>query len=160
MKKIYAIVFLFLLTGCGYTVRSSDSLPFKEIAIKPIVNMTSQPDLEDTFHRALTEEFIRQGIGVSRSANFSMEGRLYEFKLKTVAEKNEFSREYEALIKADITIIAPDGSRREYLSRYPGYIESFLAETSLNSIVVLKDIATQKALQALARRIVTEVIYQ
>jgi len=89
-----------------------------------------------------------------------MEGRLYEFKLKTVAEKNEFSREYEALIKADITIIAPDGSRREYLSRYPGYIESFLAETSLNSIVVLKDIATQKALQALARRIVTEVIYQ
>lgn len=151
---------LLLVPGCGYSVRSSDSLPFKEIAISPIVNMTTQPDLENTFHRVLTEEFIRQGIRVSRHADFSLEGRLYEFTLRTVSEKDEFSAEYEALIKADITITGPDGLRTEYLSRYPGYMESFFAESSLNDIVVHKDIATQKALQSLARRIVTEVIYQ
>lgn len=151
---------ILFLAGCGYSIRDSASLPFTEISIAPVLNTTTQPDLEDIFHRVLTEEFIRQGIEVSRGASYSLKSTLRDFSLRTVSEKNEFSFEYEALIKGDFVLTGPDGSETKLLSRSPAYLESFIAEAQLNTITTLQDIAIEKALSSLARRIVTELIYQ
>jgi hypothetical protein len=40
------------------------------------------------------------------------------------------------------------------------FTESFIATREINSIVALKEIATERALQDLSRRLVQEVIYR
>ena len=151
---------LLFLTSCGYSIRSASSLPFHDISIVSISNATFEPNIEDILHRKLADEFIKQGIAVWNTSDYEMSGVIQQFTLKVVSEKNDFSSEYEVIIRGSFTISGPDGFRREFSSMQSPFIESFVAERGVNVIIALKEIATEQALESLARRLVSEVIYR
>ncbi|MGE5894502.1 MAG: LPS assembly lipoprotein LptE [bacterium] len=160
INTVTLLLVLFSLASCGYTVRNSAQLPFQKIEIVSITNRTTQPNLEDIFHKKLAQEFIREGIQVVNSSTYALTADITEFTLQIVAEKNEFSTEYEVVIRADVRIAGPDGFSRQYLSKRSPFIESFVAEKDINSIMTLKEVAVEKALVSLARTIVIEVVYR
>ncbi|GBD98266.1 hypothetical protein BMS3Abin07_00277 [bacterium BMS3Abin07] len=160
MKNIAYFIILVLVTGCGYTVRKTSGLPFRDINISSIINKTSEPNIEDVLYEKLGTEFLKQGIQVKASSKYILNGEINEFLLKVVSEKNEFSREYEVVIRADFSISGPDNFRKRYNAMQSPFIESFIAERSINSIISLKETATEQALESLADRLVTEVIYR
>lgn len=162
MKKstLSLLLALFSLLSCGYAVRNSSHLPFREISIASVTNRTTQPNLEDIFHKKLAQEFIREGIPVANASDYSLTADITEFTLRVLSEKNEFSSEYEVIIRADVGITGPEGFSHQYLSKTSPFIESFIAERDINSIVTLKEMAIEKALASLARTIVIEVVYR
>ena len=65
--KIFIIITLLMSWGtflysCGYRFVGSSPLPFDSITIDPVVNKTYEPRLEEIMHRALSDQFIAQGI--------------------------------------------------------------------------------------------------
>lgn len=157
---VLLLVFLLFVAGCGYSVRHSSDLPFHEISISSIMNKTYEPNIEDILYQKISEEFMKQGISVRNSSEYIINGEIKEFTLKILSEKNEFSSEYEVVIKANFTLSGPDGRREEFMSIKSPFTESFIAKREINSIVSLKQIATERALQDLSRRLVQEVIYR
>lgn len=159
-EKILSIITLLSVAACGYSLRDASHLPFQTVNIVSITNKTEEPNIEDIMAEKLAEEFGRQGIGISGSSPYNLTGEITEFSLRAVAAKNEFSREYEVVVRADFRITGPDGFLRSYLSKTSPFIESFVAERALNAVVSLKEIATETAVGHLADALVTELIYR
>jgi hypothetical protein len=160
MKKLIGLIVIASCFSCGYSIRSNADLDIKEISIVSILNKTPEPDIEDILHNALANELRRQGITVRYSSDYTLGGEIRDFKLKVVSEKGEFAREYEVLIRADFRLRGPNDYVKEYNAITSPFIESFIAERQINSIISFKEIATEQALESLSRRLVTEVVYR
>lgn len=160
MTKLAPLAIIVLLWSCGYSLRNDADLAFREIAISSITNRSSEPDIEDILYGELVRELSRNGIRVVNSSDYVLRGEITEFSLRTVAERNDFTSDYEITIRADIRITGPGGVEREYLSRSSPFIESFNAPTDLNAAIAQRQRATLKSLQSLSRAVVAEVVYE
>ncbi len=80
--------------GCGYAIHNKASLPFRAIKIGKIENKTLEPKLQDRLYRALTEEFLKQGVDVNPVAAYKISGTVHEFVLKILSEKSDVAVDY------------------------------------------------------------------
>ncbi len=158
-RKLIPVLLSLILMGCGYSIRTKADLPYTSLRIASIMNKTSQPDIEDILYRKLAQEIEKQGIAITGSSAYVMTGEIRNFHLKVVSEKDEFSREYEVLITAEFMITGPEGYKKKLSSVKSPYIESFIAQREINSIIAFKELATERALESLSNRLVTEAIY-
>ncbi len=160
MKKVSILIIVSLLFSCGYSIRKVSELPYREIEIGTVQNRTFEPDIEDILEIKLTDELSKQGFLIKNTAAHKITGTITNFDLKVVSEKDQFSREYEVVIMADIVLTGPDGFELKLINVRSPFIESFTAETDINSIISFKELATERALGSFANRIVSEVIYK
>jgi hypothetical protein len=145
--------------GCGYTLHGRASLPFNEIQIGKIENRTLEPKLQDKLSRALTEEFLKQGITVSPDAGYKISGTIHRFELRLLSEKEDIAKEYEVIIRGNFTLVDPSGNAREYKDIGSPFIVSFSGPDLLNELRASKEIASERAIRDLAGEIVAALMY-
>jgi len=146
--------------GCGYTIQSKSSLPFHAVQIVKIENKTLEPKLQDSFYRALTEEFLKQGVMVSPDAGYKISGTVDHFELRILSEKADIATEYEVIVKADFKLIDPSGDAKEFKNVGSPFIVSFSSPGPLNDLIASKEIASEKAIRDMAAEIVANFIYR
>ena len=157
---IFAFYFLlFTLTGCGYTIHGKVALPFDSIQIGRIENVTTEPKLQDVLYKALTEEFLKQGITVSPDSGYKLTGNINHFELRIISEKKELATEYEVIIRGDFRLAEPSGAVKEFKNIGSPFIVSFQSSNILEDVLALKEQASEKALKDLASEIVAHLIY-
>jgi outer membrane lipopolysaccharide assembly protein LptE/RlpB len=145
--------------GCGYTIQGKTNLPFQAIAINKIVNKTFEPKLEDRMQGALVNELMVQGFVIDSSAGYKIHGAITQFELRTLSEKSGVATEYEVVIKGDFRLMDPSGKTRELRNRGV-FIVSFSSSEQLQSVMALKELATERALKDLSSEIVASLMYQ
>ncbi len=150
---------LTVLVGCGYTIHNKASLPFREIRIGKIENKTLEPKLQDRLYRALTEEFLKQGVDVNNGAGYKISGTIHQFDLKILSEKSNVAVDYEVIIRADFMLTDPSGKTKEFRSVGSPFIISFSGPGSLNDLIASKEIASEKLIREMAIEIVATLIY-
>ncbi|MEW6109628.1 MAG: LPS assembly lipoprotein LptE [Nitrospirota bacterium] len=153
-------IMIFLLHGCGYSIYGYRSLPFTEIQIGSILNKTLEPKLQDKLHKALVEEFSKNGITVNPSAKLKLTGVINEFELIGLSEKDEITIEYSVAINADFKVIDEKGDLKEIRKISSPFIVSFTASKDLGGLMATKDIAEERALSDIATRLVGSLIYR
>jgi len=149
---------LSLIAGCGYTLQGKTALPFQSIAIDKIVNKTFEPKLEDRMQIALADELMKNGFLIDRSSGYKITGELTVFVLTTLSEKSGVAVEYEVTVRGDFKLIDPSGKARD-LRKRGVFIISFPSTESLQSVIALKEQATERALQDFSQEIVVSIIY-
>jgi hypothetical protein len=149
---------LSLAVGCGYTIHGKADLPFPSIAISKIVNKTFEPRLEDRMQVALVNELMKSGFLIDAHSGHRINGSLTTFELTTLSEKAGVAVEYQVTIKGDFKLVDPSGRARELRSQGV-FIVSFPSTDSLQKVIALKEVATEKALRDLSVEIVDSVIY-
>jgi len=162
MKKL--IIFLFLLTlffqGCGYTLRSQASLPFKEIAIDTIENRTVEPGLQDILNRAVVEEFMRQGISVSPGARQRLSAVIQKFDMPSLSEKGGFSREYRIIVSVDFILTDENGQKRYMKNIGSPFMVPFAGSDDLGRLLATKRMAEEEALRDVAQHLTGLLLYK
>jgi outer membrane lipopolysaccharide assembly protein LptE/RlpB len=154
-----AITFILLLGGCGYSVHRHASLPFGEINIGPIDNATIEPKLQDKLHRALTEEFTKQGILVTPDAELRLTGSITGFDLISLSEKEGVTVEYRVIVDAHFTITDAQGKVREAKHVNSPFIVSFTG-SDLTNLLADRDLAEERAMKDLSQELVGELIFR
>jgi hypothetical protein len=157
---LIACCMLFGQYGCGYTVRSKASLPFKAVRIGRIENKTLEPKLEDGLYSALTEEFLKQGVDVDPAARYEISGKIRQFTLGILSEKSNIATEYEVTIKADFRLVDPSGKVRELKNIGSPFIVTFSGAGRLNEVLASKELASEQAIRDMAVEIVAALIYR
>lgn len=155
----FVMGYLFLVSGCGYTIQGKATLPFRTISIGRLVNKTFEPRLEDRMQLALVEELTRSGFIIDGSAGYSIEGTIKVFELRTLSAKAGIAEEYEVIIKGDFRLMDPSG-KAKILRNRGAFIVSFQGADSLQGIMVSKEKATERALRELSSEMVASIIYQ
>ncbi|MDH5768483.1 MAG: LPS assembly lipoprotein LptE [Nitrospirota bacterium] len=151
---------LLALCGCGYTIHGRASLPFDSVQIGNIENRTFEPKLQDKLHRALTEEFLKQGITVQPYAGYTLSGTIHQFQLNVLSTKDDIAVEYEALIKADFRLVEPSGKVKEFKNIGSPFIVSFSSSGKLSDVIALKELASEKAIKDMAMEIIAVIMYR
>lgn len=160
LLPVFAFALLFLFNSCGYSVFRHSSLPFTEIAISHIENKTLEPKLQDKLHKALTEEFLRQGISVNPSAGHKLAGVIREFGMVSLSEKKGITIEYRVDVKADFSLFSGEGKKIEIKNISSPFIVSFVGSEDFGTLLANRDVAEEKALKEVAIQIVSELIYK
>lgn len=155
---ILCVLFSVLLTGCGYTIHGRSSLPFQSIAVSKIVNKTYEPRLEDRMQVALVNELMRSGFVMDSGSGYRIIGNLTTFDLATLSEKVGVAVEYEVTIRGDFRLVDPFGGVRVLRNRGV-FIVSFPSTATLQNVIALKELATERALKDFASEIVASIIF-
>jgi len=149
---------LFTLIGCGYKLQGRESLPFQSVKIGKIENRTYEPKLEDKLKKALSDEFIRNGIMISGNADHVISGVIEGFELKPLSEKEGLAAEYEVIMKGKFFLTSPEGKVTQ-LRNSPVFIVSFYSTGSIQDIMASKESAITAALTSIASEIRAGIIY-
>ena len=154
-----ALVAVFL-TGCGYHIHKHSALPFTEVKIGLLKNRTLEPKLEDRLHRALTQEFLKQGITISPAAQYTVTGVIHSFEMVGLSEKAGITVEYRVVIAADFTL--GDGQGNVVGTKKTGspFIVSFTASEDLGNLIASREVAEERAMKDIATEIVGALIYR
>ena len=150
---------ILLTAGCGYSVYNRASLPFTEIRIGNLDNMTLEPKLQDKLHQALVEEFAKYGVAVTPGAAPVLAGVIRNFSMVSLSEKNDVTVEYRFIIGVDFTYQDSTGKIREIKDRGLPFIVSFSGAGALQDLLANKTVAEQKAMSDLAKSIIGALIY-
>ncbi len=149
---------LFTVFGCGYTLQGRETLPFDSVRIGHIENRTFEPKLEDKLQKALADELIKNGIMISKSSGYIINGVIEAFELKTLSEKEGLAVEYEVVIKGKFSLTSPEGKVTE-LRNSGAFIVSFYNAGSVQEIMASKEQAIESALKNLSSEIRAGIIY-
>lgn len=156
---IGALLCLFL-SGCGYTLQSRATLPFQEVELGRIENMTHEPKLEDRLARALAQVFPEYGIDLSRSARHRIEADITGFELLALSEKSLYVAEYQVRATTAIRIIDREAETVTTVKSSGPFVTYFRATGGIESVLAGKELATERAMRDIAQDIIQRVIYQ
>jgi len=163
MRSLSLFIIFWLLctvSGCGYSLRNRASLPFQAIQIVRIENKTVEPKLQDRLYKALTEEFLKEGIAVSPQAGYKLSCTIYNFELKLLAEKSNVATDYEVIIKGNFVLTDPSGKKKEFKDIGAPFIISFAGSGPLDELLASKEVASDRAIRDMATEIVGVLIYR
>ena len=149
---------LFTVSGCGYQLIGSRTMPFGSVTIHPVMNKTYEPRLEDRLHSAFSMEFIAQGINVKHSGgDIGLETAVTAFELSAFAAIGDKVQEQEITMKVDIKI-TEKGKITELKSIQSPIKITFQSAGTLTNTGVEKEKAIEKACTEIAREIISKII--
>jgi len=169
MQKRLTNVYLFLglaylaaliTAGCGYAIHRKADLPFTEIRIGKIENLSLEPKLQDKLHKALVREFTKNGITVTPSVGNVLSGVVRKFEMSSLSEKKDITVEYSIIIDADFTYRDNEGNVREVKKVMSPFIISFPGAQNMALLLGSRDMAEDKAAADIAMEIVGALIYK
>lgn len=154
------VLLTLFLSACGYTLQTKAQLPFRTVSIASIENRTVEPKLQDRLHRILAETLMEYGFEIDPSSQYRLEGTITRFDLRTVAERDLTTSEYEVFILGDFKLTDTATTKS---TLFPGiqspFITSFTATGKLESVLAQKEIATDTALRNLSQELVRRIVY-
>jgi len=148
------------LSGCGYQIHRQAALPFSEVRIGQLKNETLEPKLQDRLHRALAEEFLKQGISVGPSAQYTLTGVITKFEMASLSEKAGIVTEYRVIIVADFTLTDREGKMTQTKNVGSPFIVTQSAQGSMGNLIASKEAAEEEAMKNIAMEIVGALIYK
>jgi outer membrane lipopolysaccharide assembly protein LptE/RlpB len=161
---LFNIVIIFIAAlaaaGCGYSIHPQSALPQKEISIGLIDNRTVEPKLQDKLQRALTEEFMKQGVRVSRAAEYKITGTVNSFDLVGLSEKGGVIVEYKVTMSAEFRLLDREGKVVSVKTISSPFIVTLSDPGDLGRLLALKDTAEEQAVADVAMEIVGAFMFR
>jgi outer membrane lipopolysaccharide assembly protein LptE/RlpB len=160
VRFILAVVILSVLGGCGYRIHPQSALPATEVSIGLIDNKTTEPKLQDRLHRALTEEFMKQGVRVGPSADYTLTAVINRFEMVSMSEKEGVTVDYRVTVNVEFRLLDRSGKTIETKSVTSPFIVSVTAEDNLGLLLATKEVAEEKTMGDVAMVIVGELLFR
>jgi outer membrane lipopolysaccharide assembly protein LptE/RlpB len=155
---LFLIAVSLVISSCGYDLIGSKPLPFKSVAIKPVINKTYEPGLEERLHNALSREFIAQGIKVKAvNGDIDLTATITDFELGALAYTDEIVQEQDITLKVDV-IILDKNQVMEFRSMQSPIRITYRSTGTVNESVVQKEKAIDKSCSEIAREIISKII--
>ncbi len=146
------------ISSCGYQMVGSRPLPFNSVTIKPVVNRTYEPKLEDYLHNALSKEFLAQGIRLMTDGKGAvLDVSINRFELSAIASVDDKVQEQVITMIYDARI-EEGGGVIEFKSMQLPVRITYHAAGTVSESVIEKQKAIEKASSEIAREIISKII--
>lgn len=156
----FAYFTVLMASGCGYSLHGRADLPFTEISMGKIQNLSLEPKLQDKLHKALVREFTKNGIAVTPSAGNVLSGIVRKFEMLSLSEKKDITVEYRIIIDADFTYKDTNGKVFEVKKLQSPFIVSSQGSKDMAALLGSRALAEDKAMSDIAMEIVGALIYK
>ena len=148
-----------ILTGCGYSLRTSMPPGIKTVFVPVLENKTAEPGIEDFITSALTQAVVGTGARIAAStsdADATLEGQIVEYRLTSLSfDSSSNVTSYRLIIALALTF--KDLKQNKVIWKQDRVEEraDFVVAGQVTQTLAREQVAVQKAAVDVARAIVS-----
>ncbi|MDW7972774.1 MAG: LPS assembly lipoprotein LptE [Thermodesulfovibrio sp.] len=161
MKKFLTVLLIlsFLTISCGYKLHTKADLPFQELYLRNVENLTLEPGLQDKMRKIAYQTLIDNGFKINSSANRVLDIQIKNYRLVTLSEIGLNTVEYQILMDVRAVIHDEKGTKKEFTPSSP-FTTFFRTTRDLQSIIADKDLATESLIRDICDDMVRKLIFE
>ncbi len=161
MKKFFikTLLCLYLFTtSCGYSIHTKADLPFQEIYLRSVENLTLEPGLQDKMRKIAYQTLSENGFIITSSAERVLDIQIKNYRLSTLSEIGLYTVEYQ--VTMDVRAILYEGKlkKKEFTPSSP-FTTFFRTTRDLQSIIADRDIAIESLIRDISDDMVRKLIF-
>ena len=148
-----------VLSGCGYSLRTSMPPGIKTVHVPVLVNKTAEPGIEDFITSALTQAVVGTGARIAANAgeaDASLEGSIVEYRLVSLSfDSSSNVTSYRLIIALALTF--KDLRQNKIIWKQDRVEEQadFVVSGQVTQTLAREQVAVQRAAVDVARAIVS-----
>ncbi len=162
MKKLILLMLFFSLftQGCGYSIHTKADLPFKEVYLRNVENLTLEPGLQDKMRKIAYQTLADNGFTLTSSAEKVLDIQIKNYRVSSLSEIGLTTVEYQILI--DIKVTLYDGKTNKTIEFNPAspFTTYFRTQKDLQSIIADRDIAIESLMRDICDDMVRRLIFE
>lgn len=153
-KALILLLILTLIAGCGYSLKRPYTT--RTVHLIDVQNLTTEPGLDDLFRRVFTEMALLYNVKLDREADIQLEVKISRFDLQIITLKRDLAAEYSITLMADVSV-KTSSDIRNLKNVSSDYLETFVSPQSVSAIQAEKELASERAMAELCRKILLEM---
>ena len=165
MKKLFllflSLIFFATFTqSCGYSIHTKADLPFQEIYLRNVENLTLEPGLQDKMRKIAYQTLADNGFTLTSSAEKVLDIQIKNYKVSSLSEIGLTTVEYQILI--DIKVTLYDGKTNKTIEFNPAspFTTYFRTTKGLQSVIADRDIAIESLMRDICDDMVRRLIFE
>lgn len=162
MKKFFvAVLFLpLILSGCGYSIHTKADLPFQELYLRKVENLTLEPGLQDKMRKIAYQTLIDNGFNLTSSAEKVLDIQIKNYRLVTLSEIGLNTVEYQIIMDVRAILYDEKGNKIKEFTPSSPFTTFFRTTRDLQSIIADKDLAIESLIRDICDDMVRKIIFE
>lgn len=161
MRKLLTLALLILfLSGCGYRIYTKSDLPFKDIYLRKVENLTVEPGLEDRVRKIAYQRLIENGFKITTQAERILDVEIKNYRLITLSEISLNTFEYQISIELKANLYDERGKLIREFSPQSPFSVTFRTPRDLKRLLIEKNNAIDNLINNLCEEMVRKIIFE
>lgn len=160
MKKLFLLLILTLLTlSCGYKIHTKADLPFQEIYLRNIENLTLEPGLQDKMRKIAYQSLTENGFIITSKAEKILDLQIKNYKLITLSEIGLTTVEYEIQMEVKAILYDKNGNKIREFSPSSPFKTFFRTSRELQRVIADRDLAIESLIRDICDDMIRKLIF-
>ncbi|MDI1472637.1 MAG: LPS assembly lipoprotein LptE [Thermodesulfovibrio sp.] len=161
MKKLILLLLFFSLftLSCGYSIHTKTDLPFQEIYLRNVENLTLEPGLQDKMRKIVYQTLANNGFTLTSSANRVIDIQIKNYRLVTLSEIGLNTVEYQIIMDVRVNFYEGQQKIKEFSPSSP-FITFFRTTRDLQSVIANKELAIESLLRDICEDMIRKLIFE
>lgn len=162
MRKIFILTLILIGLfnySCGYSVYKKADLPFKEIYLRKVENLTLEPGLQDRLRKIAFQSLNENGFIITQSADKILDIEIMNYRLITLSEIGLTTVEYQVNLDIKASLYDDKGNLiKEFYPSTP-FITTFRTKRDLQRVLVERNLAIESLMRDICDDIARRLIF-
>lgn len=161
MKKLLLLLlsFTLLTVSCGYSIHTKADLPFQEIYLRNVENLTLEPGLQDKMRKIAYQTLADNGFTLNSSANKVIDIQIKNYRMVTLSEIGLNTVEYQIVMDVKVNFYEGQQKIKEFSPSSP-FITFFRTTRDLQSVIANKELAIESLLRDICEDMIRKLIFE
>lgn len=162
MKNIAIITLLllgFLILGCGYRIHSKADLPFQEIYLRKVENLTLEPGLQDKLRKIAYQSLSENGFTLTSTSEKILDLQIKNYRLITLSEIGLTTVEYEVQIDVKAILYTKHGEKLSEFNPSSPFRTVFRTSRELQRVIADRDLAIESLIRDICDDLIRKLIF-
>lgn len=161
MRKFSIIVLITVCFtfSCGYSIYTKADLPFQEIYLRNIENLTLEPGLQDKLRKIAYKSLSENGFTITSTADRILDLQIKNYRLITVSEIGLTTVEYEIQIDVKAMLYNKQGEKLREFNPSSPFRTVFRTSRDLQRVIADRNIAIESLMRDICDDLIRKLIF-
>ncbi len=162
MRKnfVLALILFSLFTfSCGYSIYTKADLPFQEIYLRNVENLTLEPGLQDKMRKIAYQSLSENGFTLTSTAEKILDLQIKNYRLITLSEIGLTTVEYEVQIDVKAILYTKNGEKLSEFNPSSPFRTVFRTTRELQRVIADRNLAIESLLRDICDDLIRKLIF-
>ena len=155
-----AITLSFIVQSCGYKVYTKADLPFQEVYLRNVENLTLEPGLQDKLRKIAYQTLADNGFTLTSSAEKVLDIQIKNYRVSSLSEIGLTTVEYQILMDIKVTVYDRKTNKTIEFNPASPFTTYFRTTKGLQSVIADRDIAIESLMRDICDDMIRRLIFE
>lgn len=156
---LLALLFPLLILSCGYSIHKRADLPFQEIYLRKVENLTLEPGIQDKVMNIAYKILSENGFNLKSTAERILDLQIKNYRLITLSEIGLITVEYEIQMEVKAILYDKDGNKLKEFSPSTAFRTVFKTSRQLQRVIADRDLAIESLIRDICEDMTRRLIF-